>query len=136
MLELKRAFTDGTNHVLFESEDFIARLAALVPRPRAHLLRYHGLFAPNAPKCRLIVKSSLSRTRANATDDDPPPRAPMSWMARLRRVFDIDISRCPVCNGTLRVIAVVTEPVAIGRIIEHLDTRGKDPPRQAAPVVH
>ena len=60
----------------------------------------------------------------------------MSWMARLRRVFDIDISRCPVCNGTLRVIAVVTEPVAIGRIIEHLDTRGKDPPRRPAPVVH
>ena len=141
-------------------EDFIARLAALVPRPRAHLLRYHGLFipgilpstlrvslrllkiapgdfvSPNAPKRRLIVKSSLSRTRANATYDDPPPRTPMSWMARLRRVFDIDISRCPVCNGTLRVIAVVTEPVAIGRIIEHLNRRGKDPPRQAAPVVH
>ena len=50
MLELKRAFTDGTTHVLFEPEDFIARLAALVPRPRAHLLRYHGLFAPNAPQ--------------------------------------------------------------------------------------
>ena len=28
MLELKRAFTDGTTHVLFEPEDFIARLAA------------------------------------------------------------------------------------------------------------
>ena len=124
------------------------------------MLRYHGLFtpgilpyalrvsfqllkiapgdfvSPNAPKRRLIVKSSLSHTRANATDDDPPHRAPMSWMARLRRVFDIDISRCPVCNGTVRVIAVVTEPVVIGRIIEHLDTRGKDPPRQPAPVVH
>ena len=48
-------------------------------------------------------------------------------MARLRRVFDIDISRCPVCNGTLRVIAVVTEPMVIGRILEHLDTLGKDP---------
>ena len=34
--------------VLFEPLDFIARLAALVPRPRVHLLRYHGLFAPNA----------------------------------------------------------------------------------------
>ena len=60
----------------------------------------------------------------------------MNWMARLRRVFDIEISRCPVRNGILRVIAVVTEPVEIGRIIEHLDTRGKDPPHQPAPVVH
>ena len=48
VLELKRAFTGGTTDELFEPEDFIARLAALVPRPRAHLVRYHGLFAPHA----------------------------------------------------------------------------------------
>jgi hypothetical protein len=33
--ELKRSFSDGTTHVLFEPHDFIARLAALVPRTRA-----------------------------------------------------------------------------------------------------
>ncbi len=47
--ELKHPFSDGTTHVLFEPNDFIARLAALVPRPRAHLVRYHGLFAPVCP---------------------------------------------------------------------------------------
>ena len=47
--ELKHPFSDGTTHVLFEPVDFIARLAALVPRPRAHLVRYHGLFAPVCP---------------------------------------------------------------------------------------
>ncbi len=31
-----------------EPLDFIARLAALVPRPRAHLTRYHGVFAPHS----------------------------------------------------------------------------------------
>ena len=56
VLELKRAFTDGTTHVLFEPEDFIARLAALAPRPRAHLVRYHGLFAPNAHGCAGAAK--------------------------------------------------------------------------------
>jgi len=29
-----------------EPEDFVARLAALVPKPRANLTRYHGVFAP------------------------------------------------------------------------------------------
>ena len=37
--ELKHPFADGTTHVLFEPLDFIARLAALVSRPRVHLLR-------------------------------------------------------------------------------------------------
>lgn len=31
---LKRPFSDGTTHVTFTPEDFMARLAALVPRPR------------------------------------------------------------------------------------------------------
>ncbi len=39
----------ASTHVLFEPLDFIARLAALVPRPRTHLVRYHGLFAPVCP---------------------------------------------------------------------------------------
>jgi hypothetical protein len=48
VLELKRAFSDVTTHVLFEPQDFIAGLAALDPRRGAHLVRNHGLFAPNA----------------------------------------------------------------------------------------
>ncbi len=28
--------------------EFMQRLAALVPRPRLHLIRFHGVLAPNA----------------------------------------------------------------------------------------
>jgi hypothetical protein len=45
-LALKTPYRDGTTHVIFEPADFIARLVALVPKPRAHLTRYHGVFAP------------------------------------------------------------------------------------------
>ncbi len=44
---LKTPYRDGTTHVVFEPLDFIARLAALVPRPRVNLTRYHGVLAPN-----------------------------------------------------------------------------------------
>ncbi len=37
--ELKRPFRDGTTEFLFEPLDFLARLAALVPRPRSDLIR-------------------------------------------------------------------------------------------------
>ena len=36
---------DGTTHVIFELLDFIAQLAALVPKPRVNLTRFHGVFA-------------------------------------------------------------------------------------------
>ena len=43
----KRPFRDGSIHVVLEPLDFMARLTALVPRPRLNLTRFHGVFAPN-----------------------------------------------------------------------------------------
>ncbi len=45
---LKTPYRDGTTHVVFEPLDFIAWLAALVPKPRVNLTRFHGVFAPNS----------------------------------------------------------------------------------------
>ena len=38
---LKTPYRDGTTHVIFEPLDFIARLAALVPKPPVNLTRFH-----------------------------------------------------------------------------------------------
>jgi hypothetical protein len=46
--ELKTPYRNSTTHVIFEPLDFIARLAALVPKPRVNLTRFHGVFAPNS----------------------------------------------------------------------------------------
>ena len=42
--EQKTPYRDGTTHIVLEPLDFIARLAALVPAPRVHLTRFHGVF--------------------------------------------------------------------------------------------
>ena len=134
MLELKHAFRDGTTHVLFEPHDFIARLAALVPRPRAHLVRYHGLFAPRARHRSLVVPRPTAHPRPDPSEDAPAARsAPMSWMARLQRVWGIELSRCPRCAGEVRLIATVTEPGVIARILEHLRRGEHDAPEPRAP---
>ncbi len=39
---------DGTTHIVMTPLEFMQRLAALVPRPRLHLIRFHGVLAPNA----------------------------------------------------------------------------------------
>lgn len=53
--ELKMPYRDGTIHVFFEPMNFIARLAALIPKPRVNLIRYHGVFAPNSVAHRAAV---------------------------------------------------------------------------------
>ena len=44
-------------------------------------------------------------------------------MQRLKRVFHIDIERCGVCGGTLRVIACIETPELIVRILTLLAAR-------------
>jgi Putative transposase len=38
----------STMHLVMSPLEFMQRLAALVPRPRLHLIRFHGVLAPNA----------------------------------------------------------------------------------------
>ncbi len=33
---------DGTTHLVMTPLEFLQRLAALIPRPRLHLIRFHG----------------------------------------------------------------------------------------------
>ena len=46
--QMKTPYRDGTTHAIFEPLDFITRLAALIPKPRVNLTRFHGVFAPNS----------------------------------------------------------------------------------------
>jgi hypothetical protein len=39
--ELKTPYRNGATHMIFEPVDFIAKLAALVPKPRVNLIHYH-----------------------------------------------------------------------------------------------
>ena len=47
VLQLKSPWRDGTTHLRMTPLEFMQRLAALVPRPRLHLTRFHGVLAPN-----------------------------------------------------------------------------------------
>jgi hypothetical protein len=109
--ELKTPYKNGTTHVVFEPLDFIARLAALVPKPRFHLTRFHGVFAPNS-KHRAMVTGDGKEKQPLLTIIEPPAdcegcRGKMSWAMRLKRVFNIDVTVCRHCQGTMRIIACI-----------------------------
>ena len=88
--------------------DFIARLAALVPKPRAHLTRYHGVFAPASPDRARIVPKPRAATATECGEASAGDRQrAMTWAQRLKRVFAIDIETCQQCGGRLRVIASI-----------------------------
>ena len=97
--QLKTPYRDGTTHFVFEPLDFLARLAALVPRPRGNLVSYHGILAPNARYRSAVTPGTATRKRRRPRrahahgqtlyddhrgDDSNgnAPTAPMTWLAR------------------------------------------------------
>jgi hypothetical protein len=127
MLRFKRAFSDGTEAVVFTSFQLVERLLALVPRTRKHTIRFHGILAP-AAGFRSKVVPSPPPPPASA---EPKARSPspyrLPWAARLKRVFLVDALDCPRCHGRMPVIAAVTEPSTVRKILCHLGERAEPP---------
>jgi hypothetical protein len=99
--QLKTPYRDGTTHVIFEPLDFIARLAALVPKPSVNLTRFHGVFAPNSNHRAQVTPAGRGKgNQGNATGvgqvkTPAERRASMTWARRLKRVFNLKISVNP-----------------------------------------
>ncbi len=122
-------------HILLEPLDFRARLAALVPPPRVHWTRYHGVFAPHAALRAAITPAGRGQgahRHATATERATPRHVAMNWAQRLKRVFAIDLAHCRRCGGRLQVIASIEDPALIQRILAHLQQpAAHQPPRSA-----
>lgn len=108
-----------------EPLDFIARLAALVPKPRVHLTRYHGVLAPHS-SLRAEVTPAGRGKHTGTTERSPAERhRAMTWAKRLKRVFRIDIEKCERCGGKVKIIASIDDPQVIGEILAHLEKAGQ-----------
>ena len=101
--------------MIFEPLDFIARLAALVPPPRMHLTRYHGVFAPH------------SRLRAAVT----PARRGVAVAAG---VWHRDRELCTLRREAQDHRLSIEEPEVIARILAHLERTATQPHQAEMPL--
>ena len=135
--QLKTPYSDGITHVIFEPLDFIAKLAALVPKPRVNLTRFHGVFAPNSKHRVDVTPAKRGKGRARKKNEDKTPEQrhqAMTWVQRLKRVFNIDVSICPQCGGEAKVIASIEDQAVINKILNHLQAKGElSPPPELLP---
>jgi hypothetical protein len=84
---LKTPYRDGTTQVAFEGAairtvDFIARLAALVPKPRVNLTRYHGVLVLRGPTEPPLARARhASQARERRQVHHPQHRSPYTRRA-------------------------------------------------------
>jgi hypothetical protein len=119
-------WSDGTTGIRLSPMELLEKLAALVPLPRMHLVRYGGCLAPHSHLRGAIIPTPRQQGVEDEEEMDTGlPR--WSWARLLKRVFALDMARCPWCQrGTLRIIAAITHGEVIRKILQHLQ-RAADP---------
>ena len=44
----------------------------------------------------------------------------LDWASLIKRVFDADVTVCPACSGQVVVLAAISDPRVVERILTHL----------------
>jgi hypothetical protein len=120
--------------------EFVARVITQIPEPRAHGVRYLGAYSSKARSYRKKRSLSLQSfsTKTSAAKDEPElapkKRAALrrNWARLIKRVYLTDPLKCD-CGGSLRVIAFITEPKVITKILKHLEKKKAKAESRAPP---
>ena len=135
----------GRTALRLSALEFLDRLAKILPPPRIHRHRYHGVFAPNAPLRPLVTARArednalaaqvpgpdpelpLRSTAPSPQPESPPPQSPETtpsrpsrWAALLARIYEVFPLICPTCQAPITFIAVLTAPEPITQILAHI----------------
>ena len=117
----------GKDELVLTGVELIEKLAVLIPPPRIHVVRFHGVFAPN---CKLRSQVVPQRPAPHLQDNDekvlplPVVQADatyrLEWASLIQRIFAADVPKCARCQGRMRVLAVIEEPAVVEKILGHL----------------
>ncbi|MBI5525305.1 MAG: transposase [Deltaproteobacteria bacterium] len=137
----------GKTELHFEPLALLRRRAALIPAPYLNLVRYYGVFANTTGAA--VDRRSRYRT---LLPPPPPPPTPQSapapptpipplpdirprrlgWAQLLRRVINVDALTCAKCMVPMVVVAFLSDPKVVTRILDHLDLPSQPPPLAAS----
>ncbi len=100
------------------------------------LQRYYGWYASRIQGIRRRAGTEGQQTVYAAPVPVPLHEARRRWAELLRRIFEIEPLACPRCGQTMRIVAFITAPKAIDRILDHFRRtasarrRSRAPPRR------
>jgi len=127
------------NIKLFKANDFIAELTQHIPPKHIHLIRYYGLYSSRT-KGKTSKDGSLAKFGYNAPYEKKPDHtsdlemetvsskvSKRSWARLIQKVYEVDPLVCPKCGQEMRVIAIITDPYEVNKILECLK-RNNAPP--------
>jgi hypothetical protein len=117
-LRLKTRWRDGSTQILMERSELIERLVPLIPAPRAHQVRYHGILAPGASQRDWVVPGKGPGAEGTTHDRADPIRASAEEPGARNAAEGSDHLAASKNNGAL----------------PRTPTQAKSPPREKEPL--
>jgi hypothetical protein len=120
----------GRNFEALGPLEWLARLADHIPDLDKHRTHFHAPYANRLSSARPCEERGPQKQE----EDQPKKRrCSPSWARLIAKVFQADPLVCKRCGGPFKVVAYITDTVAIRRILDHL---GLTPgPQQKPPPV-
>jgi hypothetical protein len=129
-IALKRPFADGTIAVDMDPLSLLSRLAAMVPPPYFHTVRYSGVLASHSAwRPRILLQPPVAK---HAHEEKKCSSTYWPWAELMKRSFAIDVETCPACGKRLKLVSLVHNRRSITRMLRSLD-EPTDPPTRSPP---
>ena len=110
------------NFEVFDPLDFLAETTQHIPNKGEHQIRYYGWYSN---KSRGVRQKAL-RTALSLRPKEPlcaqQLRFRLTWAALIKMVYEVDPLKCPLCGGTMKVIALIDrsrQPEVVEKILRH-----------------
>src|SRR4030042_5525298 len=121
--------------------DFIAHLTQFIPPWGVRYIHYYGLYSsrckarwPRLPHIARVAPQGWKQSHAEPMSPQAEATEPMTgshaacrsaWARLIAKVYEIDPLVCPRCGSEMRLIAVITDPAEVRKILRHLLTIGR-----------
>jgi hypothetical protein len=132
------------NTSLWSAPDFIAHLTQFIPPWGVRYIHYYGLYSSRCKarwqRCPHVARVAPQGWRLSHAEPMPPQAEasePMTvphaacrsaWARLIAKVYEVDPLLCPRCGSEMKLIAVITDPVEVRKILRHLLKVGRSPP--------
>ena len=106
---MESEWSDGTCAICFTPHEFIEKLIAIIPPPRIHGVRFHGVLAPSAADRKKVVPAKLEAPiQGELFDEKKRNKTKRTSRADLlKRTFQVDLSACLICGGKMKFTSAV-----------------------------
>jgi hypothetical protein len=137
-----------TDMKVFPAIEFLVEVLQHLPDSRSRLIRAYGLYSSRTrgtwSRCPHLLRLAPDGWKRDhqpqpspriAPPDEPQPQLSVSasqsraaWARLIKKVYEADPLSCPRCHKPMKVIAVISDPAQVLKVLRHLIKKGTPPP--------